>query len=226
MAIPGLIRPVEIDGRVMVDGGAVNPLPVDHLPADADIVVAIDVTGGPTRRKRTDLPGPWDAMFGTLQILQAAIVEEKIARRPAGHSRPAEGRSLQGARFLPGQRHLAPGAAGQGRSQAQACVATWTRHERAVASPRSIRSPSVRTGISDIASSTAALCARLIGHGSDSGQALAYFRRRCWTLRARRRRQDRQGRGCRDCGELPPHKPRSEAAARCRDGDGKRRSSP
>ena len=29
MAIPGLVRPVEIDGRVLVDGGAVDPLPFD-----------------------------------------------------------------------------------------------------------------------------------------------------------------------------------------------------
>jgi NTE family protein len=79
MAIPGLVRPVSIAGRILVDGGAVNPLPVDRLPK-ADLVVAVDVTGGPAPRGRASLPGPWDAMFGTLQILQAAIVEEKLAR--------------------------------------------------------------------------------------------------------------------------------------------------
>jgi NTE family protein len=81
MAIPGLVRPVEIDGRVLVDGAAVNPLPIDHLRGEADIVVAIDVTGGPGKRPRGGAaPSPWDAMFGALQILQAAIVEEKVAR--------------------------------------------------------------------------------------------------------------------------------------------------
>jgi NTE family protein len=79
MAIPGLVRPVSIDGRILVDGGAVNPLPVDRLPR-CDLVVAIDVTGGPARRGRSSLPGPWDAMFGTVQILQGRIVEEKLAR--------------------------------------------------------------------------------------------------------------------------------------------------
>lgn len=79
MAIPGLVRPVSIGDRILVDGGAVNPLPVDRLPK-ADLVVAVDVTGGPVPRGEASLPGPWDAMFGTLQILQAAIVEEKLAR--------------------------------------------------------------------------------------------------------------------------------------------------
>lgn len=78
MAIPGLIRPVEFEGRILVDGGAVNPLPVDRLPK-TDIVVAIDVTGGPTKPRRGG-PGPWDAMLGTLQILQSAIIEEKLTR--------------------------------------------------------------------------------------------------------------------------------------------------
>ena len=31
MAIPGLFRPVLFEGGVLIDGGAVNPLPYDHL---------------------------------------------------------------------------------------------------------------------------------------------------------------------------------------------------
>jgi NTE family protein len=84
MAIPGLTRPVEIDGHVLIDGAAVNPLPLDHLHGNADTVVAVDVTGGPARPRGSEvtgrLPGPWDVMFGALQILQSSIVEEKVAR--------------------------------------------------------------------------------------------------------------------------------------------------
>ena len=47
MAIPGLIRPVKVAERLLVDGGAVNPLPFDHLIGRADILAAVDVTGGP-----------------------------------------------------------------------------------------------------------------------------------------------------------------------------------
>ena len=46
-AIPVLFRPVIIDGRVFVDGGITNPLPFDHAGDDVDIVVAVDVIGGP-----------------------------------------------------------------------------------------------------------------------------------------------------------------------------------
>ena len=80
MAIPGLFRPVENEGRVLIDGGAVNPLPYDLLFGHADIVVAIDVTfGGRSRVRR--VPSPLESMFGAAQIMQGAITAQKIKRR-------------------------------------------------------------------------------------------------------------------------------------------------
>jgi len=81
MAIPGLFRPVEFAGRVLVDGGAVNPLPYDLLFDRADIVVAVDVTFGGRMRVRR-MPTPFGAMFGTAQIMQGAITAQKIKMRP------------------------------------------------------------------------------------------------------------------------------------------------
>lgn len=44
MAIPGLFKPVEIDGRKLIDGGMMNILPVDVVrDMGADIVIAIDL---------------------------------------------------------------------------------------------------------------------------------------------------------------------------------------
>lgn len=44
IALPGLFTPVERDGRLMVDGGLVNPVPVSLCRAmGADIVVAVDL---------------------------------------------------------------------------------------------------------------------------------------------------------------------------------------
>ena len=81
MAIPGLFRPVEHGREVLIDGGAVNPLPYDLLLDSADIVIAVDVTfGGRSRARR--MPSPLESMFGAAQIMQGAITEQKIRRRP------------------------------------------------------------------------------------------------------------------------------------------------
>ena len=82
IAIPGLFRPVLREGRVLVDGGAVNPLPFDHVFAAADIVIACDVTGGPSDAGR-GIPGMAETLFSTIQIMMSAIVAEKLR-----HTRP------------------------------------------------------------------------------------------------------------------------------------------
>jgi len=80
MSLPGVFTPVEIGGRMLVDGGGVNPVPWDVLD-DCDIVVAIDVMGhlGP---ERTDPPYPLRAILGMFDIMQNAIIAEKRARHP------------------------------------------------------------------------------------------------------------------------------------------------
>lgn len=80
-AIPGLFRPVEIDGRLMIDGAMTNPLPYGALGGAADAVVAIDVTGGPVVLEGRR-PNVFETMLGAMQILQATIVAGEIARRP------------------------------------------------------------------------------------------------------------------------------------------------
>jgi NTE family protein len=80
MAIPGLFRAVEVGSLILIDGGAVNPLPYDLLFSLADIVVAVDVTfGGRSPRRRT--PSPFASMFGAAQIMQGAITAQKLKLR-------------------------------------------------------------------------------------------------------------------------------------------------
>lgn len=76
MAIPGLIRPVEIDGRILVDGAAANPLPFDQVRGRADIVLAVDTSIGPSQPR--GIPDPWDALFSTIQLMGQTIVAEKL----------------------------------------------------------------------------------------------------------------------------------------------------
>ncbi len=80
MAIPGLVRPVVRDGRTLVDGAATNPLPYDRLPPAATLVVACDVVAGPVSGD-ADAPTPFQAMFGSAQIMQSAITARMLRER-------------------------------------------------------------------------------------------------------------------------------------------------
>jgi NTE family protein len=76
VAVPGLFRPVMMGARILVDGGATNPLPFDQLRGRAEIVVAVDVFGVPPA-ERSDMPSVWESVFTTLLIMGSTIVAAK-----------------------------------------------------------------------------------------------------------------------------------------------------
>lgn len=76
IAIPALFRPVRLDGRVLIDGGACNPLPFDHV-ADCDLTVACDVTGGPVQDPER-MPGLLECVVGAAQISMQSVIREKL----------------------------------------------------------------------------------------------------------------------------------------------------
>jgi NTE family protein len=80
IAIPGLFRPVLIDGRVLIDGGTTNPLPFDRLAGMADFVVAVDLTAAPDG-ERLDLPSTWECVFTTIMVMSGAITAAKLAHK-------------------------------------------------------------------------------------------------------------------------------------------------
>ncbi len=82
VAIPSLFRPVEYDGRLLVDGGVVNPLPLDSASIDADITIAIDVNGDPSNRTRNGDPSAIDVTLGSAQIMMHALTAQNIAAYP------------------------------------------------------------------------------------------------------------------------------------------------
>ncbi len=81
MALPGLFAPVAHDGRVLIDGGTVNPVPYDLLFDSCDIVVAVDINTGSAAEYGT-APGYFNTMFGAIQIMQRSIMEQKLRVRP------------------------------------------------------------------------------------------------------------------------------------------------
>lgn len=82
IALPIVFRPVLIDGRVLIDGGVHNPVPVDAMPADIDIVVAVDVIGLPEPPDHRVLPSASETVFGATQILMQAVAKAKFEKRP------------------------------------------------------------------------------------------------------------------------------------------------
>lgn len=81
MALPALFQPVSIGDQVLFDGGLVNPLPFDVVASDADITIAIDVSGGVSERvvrAERHYPSAFEALMTSSQILQRSIVIEKL----------------------------------------------------------------------------------------------------------------------------------------------------
>jgi NTE family protein len=79
IAIPGLVRPMRIDGRILIDGGATNPLPFEHLRGRADLIAAVDISGVPPA-ERTELPNPWECVYASVLAMGHAITAEKLKR--------------------------------------------------------------------------------------------------------------------------------------------------
>ncbi|MGE3066424.1 MAG: patatin-like phospholipase family protein [Hyphomicrobiaceae bacterium] len=78
MALPALFSPVTIGGRTLMDGGLVNPLPFDVVAGEADVTIAIDVSGANVRAEERRHPSAFEALVASSQILQASIVREKL----------------------------------------------------------------------------------------------------------------------------------------------------
>ena len=78
IAVPALMRPVERDGCVLVDGAAVNPLPFDLLRGKADLLIAVDVTSA-HGNIRGGVPDPLEALAATMAVMGQGIIARKLA---------------------------------------------------------------------------------------------------------------------------------------------------
>jgi NTE family protein len=82
IAIPSFFRPVKYANHVLVDGGVVNPLPLDQASADADILVGIDVNGDPSDKIAKADFGALDVWFGSAQIMMHSLTAHMMAAYP------------------------------------------------------------------------------------------------------------------------------------------------
>jgi NTE family protein len=71
LSAPVMLPPIEVDGRVLVDGGIVDNLPVDIARAlGADVVIAVDAALPPMK------PEEWDDVVGVGRQLVEALMRE------------------------------------------------------------------------------------------------------------------------------------------------------
>jgi NTE family protein len=108
IALPGLFAPVARDGRLLVDGGLVNPVPVSLARAlGADVVIAVDLgsdvvgkslrpangtaTQGWAARllttlglgRQSDMPPVGSVLTTSIHIMQTRIARSRLAGEPA-----------------------------------------------------------------------------------------------------------------------------------------------
>ena len=81
IAIPSLFKPVRFANHVLVDGGVVNPLPLDQA-WDTDIRVGIDVNGDPSEALGRAEFRALDVWFGSAQIMMHSLTAHMMAAYP------------------------------------------------------------------------------------------------------------------------------------------------
>ncbi len=82
IAIPSLFKPVPFANHLLVDGGVVNPLPLDQASADTDILIGIDVNGDPSEQLSRTNHSMLDVWFGSAQIMMHSLTAHMMAAYP------------------------------------------------------------------------------------------------------------------------------------------------
>jgi NTE family protein len=77
MSVPGAMAPVEIDGRLLVDGGIANNLPIDEArKLCADVVIAVNISTPPL--KRSEITSALTVVGQLINFLGKQTVDEQL----------------------------------------------------------------------------------------------------------------------------------------------------
>jgi NTE family protein len=91
IAIPGVIAPHAIDGRLLADGGILDPLPMAPIAAvNADLTIAVSLNGSETIVSRDEEPGATVEWLNRMVRSTSALLDVTAARslldRPAARA--------------------------------------------------------------------------------------------------------------------------------------------
>ncbi len=88
ISIPGIFVPIIRDGICLVDGGTINPVPIDILKQKKTrVTIAVNVLVDPDKRKlitppseydTSGIPNIFDTLIQSLQIMEREITNKKI----------------------------------------------------------------------------------------------------------------------------------------------------
>lgn len=81
IAIPGVFTPVEMNGRLLLDGGVVNPLPYDLLQDECNLVIAVDV-GGIRQMDESRRPAFFETVIAGFEIMEASMIRRHLRFNP------------------------------------------------------------------------------------------------------------------------------------------------
>lgn len=79
MSLPGLFEPVKHEGRMLIDGGTVNPVP-HGLLLDTDFVIAVDVSDLP--QTNGQMPTMTDGLMDAVEIMGRQLGDNRRAAYP------------------------------------------------------------------------------------------------------------------------------------------------
>lgn len=80
ISIPMLFRPLRKDGMVLIDGGILNPLPLNHTHrTEGDILIAVDVNSpaGSVKKKKV---GPYHLLTESSRMMMQQITRYQLER--------------------------------------------------------------------------------------------------------------------------------------------------
>ncbi len=82
IAIPSFFKPVPFANHLLVDGGVVNPLPLDQAASGTDILIGVDVNGDPSELLNKTDHRALDMWFGAAQIMMHSLTAHMMSAYP------------------------------------------------------------------------------------------------------------------------------------------------
>ncbi len=97
VSVPGIFSPIEVEEEIFIDGGSINPLPIDVIRDEVDVLLAVDVSGKAATDLEISVASTANDLSQCYQILTGALIAEKLKNTPVEVMAAPE---LAGVQFL------------------------------------------------------------------------------------------------------------------------------